>query len=510
MIYREHPGIDPQTGHECKPVTPELVGKLRGYERGERPVRISTDQPIFFDSGTGRPIVWFYKNKDGEIELFDLMGFHRDTGEELTSVSKEIVELWKEQQARKSAKPVDPDIYPPFDPGNGRAQIWYYHFTNGEYEFFDHPGYEPQTGEALTIINMDVLDRWRRWKAQNAEQKCYVLTRDGKVTYGEHPGIDPATGRECRPVKPEIVERLQEYTTGKRAQPITEPSPTFFDPRSGEPIVWYYRSKEDKIQIFNLMGFHPDTGEELIPITKEVVEDWKIQSTKQPPRVPNLVDPEKYVFFDPLTGNPRAWYWQSTGGSYEFYDGPGFQPQTGDPLKIATRDVVTEWKDKRTNPTTRKKAPNRVEIGKDTVFFDPVTGSPLLWYWRRDKAEYEFFDGPGFDPQNGQLLQSFTKEALAQYQQEIAEKAKQLKAEQERMEVEQKARQEAEAKKQAEQKRRAEEDEHRRAEETERQTSAARTCDQLAANPNDAHRVAQGTPYADLKSKSLSGNMRLI
>ncbi len=402
------------------------------------------------------------------------MGFHRDTGEELTPVSKQIVELWKEQQARKSAKPVDPDIYPPFDPGTGRAQIWYYHFTNGEYEFFDHPGYEPQTGEALTIINMDVLDRWRRWKAQNAEQKCYVLTRDGKVTYGEHPGIDPATGRECRPVKPEIVERLQEYAAGKRAQPITDPSPTFFDPRSGEPIVWYYRSKENKIQIFNLMGFHPDTGEELIPITKDLVEEWKIQSTKQPARVPNLVDPEKYVFFDPLTGNPRAWYWQSSGGSYEFYDGPGFQPQTGDPLKIATRDIVTEWKDKRTNPTTPKKAPNRVQIGKDTVFFDPVTGSPLLWYWRSDKGEYEFFDGPGFDPQNGQPLQSFTKEALAQYQQEIGEKTKQLKAEQERIEVEQKARQEAEATKRAEQKRKAEEDERRREEETERQTSYAR------------------------------------
>ena len=66
VIYREHAGLDPQTGRECKPVTPELVGKLRRYERGQRPVRITTDHPIFFDSGTGRPIVWFYKNKDGQ------------------------------------------------------------------------------------------------------------------------------------------------------------------------------------------------------------------------------------------------------------------------------------------------------------------------------------------------------------------------------------------------------------------------------------------------------------
>jgi hypothetical protein len=29
VIYRERPGIDPNTGRECKPVTPELVEKLR-------------------------------------------------------------------------------------------------------------------------------------------------------------------------------------------------------------------------------------------------------------------------------------------------------------------------------------------------------------------------------------------------------------------------------------------------------------------------------------------------
>src|SRR6266508_6151162 len=97
VIYRERPGIDPSTGRECKSVTPELVEKLREYERGNRPIRMETANPVFFDSGTGRPIVWFYKNKNGEIELFNLMGFHPETGDELEPVSKEIVELWKAQ-----------------------------------------------------------------------------------------------------------------------------------------------------------------------------------------------------------------------------------------------------------------------------------------------------------------------------------------------------------------------------------------------------------------------------
>ena len=49
VIYREHPGIDPTTGRECKPVTPELVEKLRQYEQGNRPKGITAANPIFFD-----------------------------------------------------------------------------------------------------------------------------------------------------------------------------------------------------------------------------------------------------------------------------------------------------------------------------------------------------------------------------------------------------------------------------------------------------------------------------
>jgi tetratricopeptide (TPR) repeat protein len=331
--------------------------------------------------------------------------------------------------------------------------------------------------------------------------KCYVLSRDGKVTYGEHPGIDPATGRECRPVKPEMVERLQKYASGQRPQAITTSNPIFFDPRSGEPIVWYYKSSDNAILIYDLMGFQPDTGEELLPITKEVAEQWKKQGEIR--CVPKRVsDPDKYVFFDPLNGQARAWYWVGANGAYEFYDCVGFQPQTGDRLQVVTREVINDWTNKKINPTTPDRVPSRVQITKDTVFFDPVTGNPRLWYWRRDKGDYDFFDGPGFHPQNGQALQSFTKDSLAQYQQEIEEKERQLKAEQERIENEQKEKAEADAKKQLEQQQKKAADEQKRAEELQRATEAARRCDELAANPNDAHRVGEGVPYAALKPQA--------
>ena len=97
--------------------------------------------------------------------------------------------------------------------------------------------------------------------------KCYVVTRD-ELRYGVHPGIDSSTGRECRPVTPEIVERLRAYEKGVRPQRITEAEPTYFDPRTGEPIVWYYKNENGDIEIFNLMGFTPETGKELLPVSQ--------------------------------------------------------------------------------------------------------------------------------------------------------------------------------------------------------------------------------------------------
>ena len=251
------------------------------------------------------------------------------------------------------------------------------------------------------------------------------------------------------------------------------------------------------------MGFHPDTGDELLPMTKEVVEQWRKQEDERARRVPKLIaELDKYVFFDPLNGQPRAWYWQEGDGRYEFYDSAGYHPQTGDKLQVATRDIIDDWQSRRKEPTAPVRVPNEVQITIGTVFFDPISGKPKLWYWRRGKGGYDFFDGPGYHPQNGQALQSFTREMLNQYQQEIDERTRQLKTEQERAEKEQIARREAEEKRQADQQRKAEAEQQKREEEARRLSEAAHKCDELAANPSDTHRVAGGVPYKALKPQA--------
>jgi hypothetical protein len=239
--------------------------------------------------------------------------------------------------------------------------------------------------------------------------KCYVLTRDGKVTYGERAGIDPATGRECRPITAEMLERLQQYANGKRPQSINAGDPTFFDPRTGEPIVWYFKSKDGSIELFDLMGFHPDSGDELVPVTKDIAQAWKRQVAEIKRHVPKRIDPESFVFFDPRNGNARAWYWKSADGKYEFYDSLGFEPTSGEPLKVVTRDIVDDWK-----KVAIKKAPKRVDPAT-YAFFDPVTGAARVWYWLGKDGKYEFYDAPGYQPATGEPLQLITKDVVAKW-----------------------------------------------------------------------------------------------
>jgi hypothetical protein len=47
--YGEKPGIDPATGRECRPVTAEVIERVRAYKWGNRPKRIeSGDLPISY------------------------------------------------------------------------------------------------------------------------------------------------------------------------------------------------------------------------------------------------------------------------------------------------------------------------------------------------------------------------------------------------------------------------------------------------------------------------------
>jgi hypothetical protein len=60
-------GIDPDTGLECRPLTPQIVEKLEEYRSGHRATQIASNDPKFFDAVTGEPVVWYSKTIRGKL-----------------------------------------------------------------------------------------------------------------------------------------------------------------------------------------------------------------------------------------------------------------------------------------------------------------------------------------------------------------------------------------------------------------------------------------------------------
>ena len=118
---------------------------------------------------------------------------------------------------------------------------------------------------------------------------------------------------------------------GNRPKRVDAANPSFFDLRTGEPAVWYRTNNDGVVELFDLMGFHAETGDELLPVTREIADLWRKQ-TEEKQRESQRIDISQYAPFDPLTGAPRAWYWRSHKGDYEFFDSAGFHPHTGEPL----------------------------------------------------------------------------------------------------------------------------------------------------------------------------------
>lgn len=115
-----------------------------------------------------------------------------------------------------------------------------------------------------------------------APAKCYSLF-NGKVTYhdlvpGQERQFDPETGRPCIAITPEIAVKLSRFEHAIVPQRIPadiDVEPDMFDRALGTPLVWYFRSADGVIELFDNEGFHPDTSVALLPVTSEVVEIWR-------------------------------------------------------------------------------------------------------------------------------------------------------------------------------------------------------------------------------------------
>jgi len=210
----------------------------------------------------------------------------------------------------------------------------------------------------LTILALLIGHSLILSMSNNLMTRCYVLTRDSIKVMNQR-GIDPQTGRECRLLTPQMAEKVIEYQNGKRPSQVQDLPVVFFSPISGEALVWYTQSPQSGIELFDLMGFNPRTGEELKPVTRQVADDWtKVRLAQQQDRdrkPARQVNPDTAVFFDPISGQPKVWYWRSNAGVWEFYDNKGFHARSGEELQVVTRDALARWQQETTAAKQRQK-----------------------------------------------------------------------------------------------------------------------------------------------------------
>ena len=145
------------------------------------------------------------------------------------------------------------------------------------------------------------------------------------------------------------------------------------------------------------------------------------------------------VFFDPLTAEPKVWYYKGMNGRIELFDGPGYHPQYKVELEPITPEIVAQIKSQLKADVERiaqeeqarkqeaeriaqmPQAPKRLRpVSVDEiVFFDPLTAESRVWYYKGDDGRFELFDAPGYHAQYNFKLELVTPDIVTQINQQL-------------------------------------------------------------------------------------------
>jgi hypothetical protein len=126
----------------------------------------------------------------------------------------------------------------------------------------------------LPLISWAIAQIPANFDATTGEAMKFCATRpDNSLYCSDHAGIDPLTRQKLQPMSPAMADIALRREMGLTPIRITEPVTNiiFFDPLTAQPKVWVYKNDQGCFDLFNNPGAHPQTGELLSPITKELV-----------------------------------------------------------------------------------------------------------------------------------------------------------------------------------------------------------------------------------------------
>jgi hypothetical protein len=129
---------------------------------------------------------------------------------------------------------------------------------------------------ALALASMEFITRDVYFsRADGRPLKFYIQTLDG-YKFSATPDIDPVYGLPYQPITADVARKYMLWKErGGQMQDPSVPDGLNFNPSTGEPIRWYARTPEDKIEFFTLPGFHPKYGIKLAPATPEVITEYE-------------------------------------------------------------------------------------------------------------------------------------------------------------------------------------------------------------------------------------------
>lgn len=110
--------------------------------------------------------------------------------------------------------------------------------------------------------------------------RYYALTPDG-VKFYDRPGVDTTYGVALQPVTPENVVDLLAMSRGEFRRLDDRGALSFFNPRTGAAMVWYFKHDDGALEFYNQPGFHPGTGRRLLPATEMIYREWVAADMKR-------------------------------------------------------------------------------------------------------------------------------------------------------------------------------------------------------------------------------------
>lgn len=116
-----------------------------------------------------------------------------------------------------------------------------------------------------------------------APLKWFVIGPSGAILLYDSPGFDSSLGVQKRPVTNQICRILEAQKRGIRPRAIAgnAENVNFFDEVTGQPRVWYAKTTDGRIDLFDAEGTHPSLGIPLLPITIGVIDELRILAAKE-------------------------------------------------------------------------------------------------------------------------------------------------------------------------------------------------------------------------------------